>query len=583
MIETDVLIVGSGGAGLRAAIEAVSSGVQTIIVTKGAVTRSGASPLAGADVMLDGKSLNNLGYPGDPEDSPEKFFRDICIEGYYLNNQRLVMNYVQKAPVCVKELLDWGLNVTSSGKREIITPGTEIVNVLHRELAHQEIEIFEDTMVCELLTNKGRVAGAIAVDIYTGDIILFKAKSIVLATGGWQKAYPFNTIAGEMSGDGQAMAYRAGAELINMEMVTFCPNTLLTPKMLRGSLFFYALHASCGTILNNEETDILSNLDPKIVEIATKTEWNKLLLSINTMREVQKGKGSPLGGVYFSLKGISWEAVEKSPMARRAPNWKFKGANFMDLMLRLKEGASVEVGPAAHYVEGGIRVNERYETTLQGLYAAGECNSGTFGANRVSAATTEMLVEGTLAGRFAAAYAKETRAAPIESKQLDSLYTKLLQPLKREEGIKPTNLKQKMHRIAFEYLWVIRTGEDLKTAIKYLEKLRQKELSTLYTTVKTRTYNLEWIEALEMENMLQVLELSARTACMRTESRGVHYRLDYPKVNNDSWLKEIIVKQVNGDIPHFTKHPVVVTDLMLPTGILSFEHAILDAIERLQE
>jgi len=272
MIETDVLIVGSWGAGLRAAIEAASSGVQTILVTKGAVNRSGASPLAGADVMLDGKSLHDLGYPGDPEDSPEKFFRDICIEGFYLNNQRLVTNYVQEAPARVKELLDWSIKVISSGKREIITPGTEIVKVLHRELAHQEIEIFEDTMVCDLLTNKGQVAGAIGVDIYTRDIMLFKAKTIVLATGGWQKAYPYNTIADEMSGDGQAMAYRAGAELINMEMVTFCPNTLLAPKMLRGSLFFYAFHASCGTILNNEETDILTNLDPKIVEIATKTE-----------------------------------------------------------------------------------------------------------------------------------------------------------------------------------------------------------------------------------------------------------------------------------------------------------------------
>ena len=473
MIETDVLIVGSGGAGLRAAIEAISSGVQTILVTKGAVNRSGASPLAGADVMLDGKSLYDLGYPGDPEDSPEKFFRDICIEGFYLNNQRLVTNYVQEAPARVKELLDWGIKVTSSGKREIITPGTEIVKVLHRELARQEIEIFEDTMVCDLLTNKGQVAGAIGVDIYTGDIMLSKVKTIVLATGGWQKAYPYNTIAGEMSGDGQAMAYRAGAELINMEMVTFCPNTLLAPKMLRGSLFFYAFHASYGTILNNEETDILTNLDPKIVEIATKTEWNKLLLSLYTMREVLNGKGSPLGGVYFSLQGVPWEAIEKSNMAQRAPNWKIKGANFMNLMLRLKEGTSVELGPAAYYVEGGIRVNERYETTLRGLFAAGECNSGTFGANRVSAATTEMLVEGTLAGRFAAAYAKETKAAPIDSEQLESLHVKLLQPLKREEGIKPTDLKQRMHQIAFEHLWVIRTGEDLKNAIQQLEKMRQ--------------------------------------------------------------------------------------------------------------
>lgn len=582
MIETGVLIIGSGGTGLRAAIESASAGVRTTLVTKGSVNRSGASPLAGADVMLDGKSLHALGYPGDPEDSPEKWFRDICIEGFYLNNQQLVRNYVREAPARVKELLEWGMKVSESGDREVLTPGVEIMNALHREFTRQEIELFEDLMVCELLTNKRQVVGAIGVDIYTGEIIAFKAKAIILATGGWMKAYPFNSITAEMSGDGQAMAFRAGAELANMEFVTFCPNVLLAPKKMRGSIFFYILHSSCGTILTNEGTDILAQYDPKIAEIATKTEWNKLLLSLYTMREVLNGKGSPLGGVYFSLQGVPWETVKKSAMTRLAPNWKYQGTNFTDLMQNLKEGTFAEVGPAAHYVEGGVHVTERYEATIQGLYAAGEACSGTFGANRVSAATTQMLVEGVLAGKFAATYVKMTKAMTINTKQLESLQEKLLAPLKRTDGVKPTELKRRIHSIASEYLGVIRTGDGLREAIKQLGEIQQKELPQLYTPTKSRAYNLEWIDALELENIVQILELTAKSALMRTESRGVHFRLDYPDVDHNTWLKEIIVKQTNGEV-QLTTSPVIVIDLTPPKGVIPFEQTILDAIEHLQE
>jgi len=582
MIETDVLVIGSGGAGLRASIEADSKDVTTILVTKGAVDRSGATPLAGADIMLDGRSLHGLGYPGDSEDSPEKFFRDICIEGFYLNNQKLVQNYVDEAPARVKELLDWGMHVAASDDREVLTSGVEIVNALYRELKRRNVEIIEDMMICELLTNENQITGAIGVDLYTGDLVVFKAKAIILATGGWQKAYPFNSIMGEMSGDGQAMAFRAGAELSYMEMVTFCPNVILTPQKMQGNIFFYILHSSCGTILNSDGEGILAKYDSKIAEIATKTEWNKLLLSLYSMREVREGKGSPMGGVFYSLQGVPWETVEKSGMALFSTNWKFQGTDFRDLMNHLKEGVLVEVGPACHYVEGGVRVNERYEATIQGLYAAGECKSGTFGANRVSAATTEMLIEGVLAGQFAADYAKAANTNPIDSDQLTSLKQKLLKPFDGESGVQPSALKRKMHEIAAKSLGVIRTGETLKSAINKLEEMRKKELPTLYLTTKSRAYNLEWIDALELENMIQVLELSAKSALMRTESRGVHYRLDYPNIDHDSWLKEIVVKQVAGEV-QVTMHPVIVTGLTPPKGKLSFEQAILDAIERLNE
>ncbi len=582
MIETDVLIIGSGGAGLRSAIEAVNADAKTTLVTKGTVNRSGASPLAGADIMLDGRSLHELGYPANPDDSPEKWFRDICVEGFYLNNQHLVENYVRDAPKRFKELIEWGMKIDSSEEREVLTSGVEIINALYRELSRHKIDLFEDVMVCDLLTNEQQVVGAIGVDIYTGELITFKAKAIVLATGGWMKAYPYNSITGEMNGDGQAMAYRAGAELSNMEFVTFCPNVLLTPKILRGCIFFYVFHHSCGTMLNSEGTDILAKYDPKIAEIATKTEWNKLLLSLYTMREVMDGKGTPNGGVYFSLKDVPWDIVEKHGLTRLAPNWKYQDTDLKNLMESLKEGASAEVGAVAHYVEGGVHVTQQYEASINGLFVAGEVCSGTFGANRVSAATTQMLVEGALAGRYAALYAIKTDETPVDKIQLAEIHQKLLAPIKREIGIKPVIIRKKLHSIANEFLGVIRTGDGLLNAIKQLDQLKKSELQQICVLDKSRIYNLEWIDALELENMLQILELSAKAALMRTESRGVHYRLDFPNVDHDNWLKEVIVKKSNGGV-HLTTNPIIVTKITPPKGVIPFEKSILDAITQLQE
>lgn len=583
VIDTDVLVVGSEGAGSRAAIEASKHNVRTIIVTKGHLAKSGVTMLAGADIMLDGKSLHELGFPGDPKDSKEKFFRDIVIQGFYLNDQKLVEAYVRDAPARVKELIDWGMTVHASEERAVLTSGVEIVRALQREVKRHDIELIKDTMVADLLVAGGKVVGAVGIDINTGEIVVFRSKAVILATGGWHKAYPLTTGTEGLTGDGQAMAYRVGADLLNMEMVTFCPNIILWPPMLRGSIFLYLLHLCCGDLLNSKEEPFLSQYDPKIVELGTKTEWNKLLLSLFTMREVRKGKGTPYGGVYLSLKDIPWDIVEKSCLEGGwlTLDWKFQGTDFSGLMKSLREGYPVEVAPAAHYFEGGIRINEKCETSLPGLYAAGECSTGVFGANRVAAATTEMLVEGAIAGGFAAEYAMKVSAPEIDVKQIESLRNKVLRPLRREEGVRPVELRKRIQQIANENIMVIRDGEGLKRAIKELERIRREELPRLCTTTKVQEYNREWIEALELENMVQVLEMSARSALTRTESRGVHYRLDYPKLDNDHWLKEVTVKQV-ADEMQIATHPITITTITLPRGTMTFEESILKAIEALE-
>ncbi len=203
MIETDILIIGSGGAGLRAAIETNTRGIRTAIVTKGSLTRSGASPMIGGDIMADGKTLHDLGFNGDLNDTPEKWAKDICIEGYYLNDQRLVQNYVQTAPQVIKELLDWGMKVKRSEDRELLVSGIQIINALYREFKHHDIEVFQDTMITDLLVTDNQITGAVGINLYTGEITVFKTKAIILSTGGWMKAYSFSTLEGGMSGDGQ--------------------------------------------------------------------------------------------------------------------------------------------------------------------------------------------------------------------------------------------------------------------------------------------------------------------------------------------------------------------------------------------
>ncbi len=579
-VASDVLIIGSEGAGSRAALAAAEQGCDVTIVSKGKIAKSGVTIMAGADITLDGTSLHKLGFAGDPEDSEEKFFRDIVVQGFYINNQRLVRAYVSSAPARVRELLDWGLRVSSAGRREINTTGVEIMRVLTSRVRNfGNIQIIEDVMVTDLLTKNGKVLGAVGVDINTGEFVLFKSKAVILATGGWHEAYLFNTGSEGLSGDGQAMAYRAGAELTNMEMVTFCPNVILWPQIYRGSIFLYILGMFQGTLLNSKGKRFLEKYHPSIVELATKTEWNKLLLSIFSMREIYERKASPHGGVYFSLKGLTKQDLENSEAFVIMPNWKFQGTDYTKLVENMLNGELVEVGPAAHYFEGGIKINEKCETSLHGLYAAGECCGGLFGANRVAAATTEILVQGAIAGKYAAEYAKKLpNQIEVNVSQVKKLKGKVFAPLKRKEGVRPLEIKRKIQVIAQENIGVIRHEKSLANALKQLSKIKKNELLKLCPSTKVPEYNMEWITTLEIENMVQVLEMSARAALIRKESRGVHYRLDYPNVDNNNWLVEIFIKRANNGMKAYT-HPITITDVKPPKGVMSFEESILKAIE----
>jgi len=573
--DSDVLVIGSGGAGLRAALEAAKSASVTV-VSKGPMGRSGATILAGADIMADGATFHALGFPGNPEDNPAAWAKDILIEGFYLNDENLVQAYVEGAGQQVKELLDWGMTVRDTEERAVLTTGMSICAALRRGLEELEgapITRVDGTMIVDLLISQERVVGAFGIDFDTGEFVCFQAKAVILATGGWHQAYAFNAGADELTGDGQGMAYRAGAELVDMEMVTFVPNILLAPPRYRGSLWFYILP---GALLNSRGDAFMAWEDPKVAKLALTSEWNKLLFSKACMREVLEGRGSPLGGVYFSLKHLPTNVFDALEQAY--PGWKFQGDDFSELMAKLREGYAAEVGPAAEYFEGGIRINERCETSLPGLYAAGECSGGLFGANRVAAATTEMVVEGAIAGREAVKLAAKDETPPIDEKQVEHLTQECTRFFDREDGVTVAELRGRLRRLAYEKVGVIRNGKCLSEACKAVNEL-EESLGQVTVATKRRAYNREWMESIELRNMVQCLLLSARAARERTESRGVHVREDYPVVDNVHWRQHLVMQQDGEDCT--MRHVPVISRTEIPKEQIPYEEAIVQAAEAL--
>jgi len=577
----DVVVIGSGGAGLRAAIEATDQDASTILVSNGGIGKSGATMIAGADVTLDGGGAERIGLAGNEDDTEENFFHDILVQGYYLNNQKLVEAYVRDAAARTKELIDWGMKYTWDGKRAVLTQGPDINRVLVEQVKKRNITLLEDIFVTDLMTQGMTVVGAFGVDIERGVFKEIKAKAVVIATGGWQRAYSFTSAPGGLSGGLHAAAYRAGADLVNMEMVTFCPNVTLWPPALRGDIFPYILIEMFGDLLDKHGRPFLRDeYDPLIYKIATTTEWNKLIFSMAATRIVLRGDGSPSGGTYYSIKSVPLNIIAEAE--KLYPGWRWIRTDFSDLMDWLKQGNAVEVAPAAHYMEGGILVNEHAGTTLKGLYAAGECSGGLFGANRVASAITQILVQGAIAGKSAAAFAKKANLKAPDKEQLKQVQSRLTHPFTQKTGARSVDVKKRIRKIADEHLWVIRNGQGLQQAITELQSIAENELPRVSIQTGTRVYNKEWIDAIELESMILVLQASARAALMRTESRGVHNRSDYPKANNDKWLKEIIVREANGRMVLRTR-PVAVTKTKLPRGKFGFEEGIIKAVKELGE
>jgi succinate dehydrogenase/fumarate reductase flavoprotein subunit len=534
--------------------------------------------MAGADLTADGQGMRTLGFFGEPRDTKQKFFSDIVHQGCFLNDQRLTQIYADDAPDRLGELMDWGIKANFTDERAIFTAGTGIMDALHRQSRKVGVERVEDVAMIDLLVQDGRVVGALGLDVYTGEFITFLSKAVVLATGGWHKAYTPVSGSRELTGDGIAMAYRVGAELANMEFVTYCCNVSLWPPIWAGSIFPYVLSLVVGgSLVNSLGEPFLEKYDPHVVDVALHTEWNKSFISFATEVEVRAGKGSPRGGVYYVTGDMPWETFD-AHVQRQYPGWQYKAVDFSEMRRIMQGGGGAEVGAVAEYFPGGIAVDEHYATNVPGLYAAGECAVSLFGANRVMAATTEMLVTGAVAGWAAGEHAASTREPVANSDQVRALVEKTSLPLARGKGVRPVQVRKRLQVAASDKVGPIRTGDELNEFLAFTGRLKDEELPALYTSSQSKRYNKEWFEALELENMIQVLELSAVASLTRTESRGVHYREDHPDTDNDRWIKEIVIKRANGE-PQVTTRPLATTTLSPPRGVLPYEAMIKRMID----
>ncbi|MCD6569936.1 MAG: FAD-binding protein [Deltaproteobacteria bacterium] len=582
VVETDLLVVGSEGAGAQVAIEAANRGVRPLVITKGAIGRTGASQCAGADFNVDGISAKELGFSGDDRDSQERFFSDIIHEGLFLNNQKMVEKYVEYAPKSTKNLLDWGMRVyyyasvhSEEIARGLTSSGKRWVNALRKKFKSMKLPIIEDTMVVDLLVSSGRIAGAVALDFRSGEIILIKAKAVVLATGGFQMAYPFNSATYDLTGDGQAMAARIGVPLIGMEMVQFIPTTILWPPMERGSIITY-IFTELDTrvrLLNSLGQRFMSRYDPKMLEKSTKE-----IVSIASELEVMAGRGTPHGGVYFSMKYLGEEELERMKngiigLTKSLGETRYEFKTLLPRLIEFMKKEDIEVSNACHFMVGGIKVNELTETEIPGLYAAGECSGGLWGANRVAAACTQVGVQGLIAGKISPEFIKRVDQEEITPGDVKKIVERIEGPFKREKGMKVEELRRYIHDISGKRLGVIRDGKGIKEAIDMLKEAVE-EVPKLYVSDKrSRKLNREWIGCLEMENMLTCLYATAIASSVRKEGRGAFYRSDFVLTNHDNFLKNTIVRVKQGKF-EVGFEPIVTTTLPLPKGKMTFEEAV---------
>ena len=555
LLKTDVLVIGSEGAGARAALEAARQGMDVIVLTKGVIGRSGATLTADADIDMDSRSASELfGFNGDMEDSPEIFAQDMARESEYISDQELVKIHCEEAPQRIKELVDWGAKIYHLTKapghryaRGVWMPGTEIPKAFARQFKQQyKVHIVDNFMATDLLTRDGRVTGACGLHLLSGEFYVIQAKAVVLCTGGAMRIYPQTTAPEELTGDGMAMAFRAGAQMVDMEFPMFLPYTMIKPDSLNGVDFPYSMSAYMEAhALNRMGERYMKHWDPVRMERSTRD-----VNSIAAMMQVLQGKGGPNNGTYISIthipKNLQDYAAQWFPP--NMANWRYGGFNMREFLPDLTKDA-VETSPASHFWNGGININARCETTVPGLFAAGEGTGSIMGANRVSGnALTMTQVWGFRAGKFAAEYAQQTELSEADAGQVAHFNEQLHIFFLRGRGEDSVQTRKALQRLAWDKVGVIREEKKLQEALGVLSDIENNVLPKLALTAKNKTCNREWMEAIQLRNQVAILQMVATSSLSRTESRGALYRLDFPKTDNVNWLKNIVLQREGNNI-----------------------------------
>ena len=554
--EYDVLVIGAGGAGLRAAVEASAAGVKVALICKSLLGKAHT-------VMAEGGMAAAMGNVDD-RDNWRVHFADTMRGGQYMNNPHMAEIHAKEAPARVRELEAWGALFDRTPDGRILQrnfgghryprlahvgdrTGLELIRTLQDHTIHQGIEVHMECTVLELLTDAGRIAGAFGYDRERGRFRLFRAPAVVLATGGIGRAYKITSNSWEYTGDGQALAYRAGATLMDMEFVQFHPTGMIWPPSVRGILVTEGVRGEGGVLRNSEGRRFMFDDIPENYRSQTAdnedegwryTQGDKnarrppeLLTRDHVARcirrEVREGRGSPHGGVFLDIAWIKERVPHGAEhIKRKLPSMYHQFKQLADIDITQ---TPMEVGPTTHYMMGGIRVDgETQMSEVPGLFAAGECGAGLHGANRLGGnSLSDLVVFGKRAGEHAAQFAKAHGAAQVNPDQVDGIARRALEPFERHSGPNPYDIQHQLQDVMQDLVGIVRREEEIQEALERIDAL--KDCAEKVAVPGNREYNPGWHTALDLQNLLTVSEAIALAAIDRKESRGAHFREDYPE------------------------------------------------------
>ncbi len=547
----DVLIIGAGGAGLRAALGALAQGAKVGVVCKSLLGKAHT-------VMAEGgiaAAMANV----DTADDWRTHFRDTMRGGKLLNNWRMAQIHAQEAPDRVRELEQWGALFDRTQEGQILQrafgghtfrrlchvgdrTGLEMIRTLQDRGVQLGIDVYMECTITRLLRDGDRIAGAFGYWREQGRFVVFRAKSIVLATGGIGKAWKITSNSWEYTGDGMALAYEAGAELMDMEFVQFHPTGMVWPPGVQGILVTEAVRGEGGVLRNKLGKRFMEQYDPKKMELSTRDVVARAIYT-----EVREGRGTEHGGAYLDISQKPADYVKK-----KLPSMYHQFKELADVDITK---GPMEVGPTCHYMMGGIRVDaETANSSVPGLFAAGEVAAGLHGANRLGGnSLSDLLVFGHRAGLAAAEHAKAIQDTPIDSEQMEEARHEILAPFERKEGESPYTIHRDLQETMQNLVGIFRTREDLTRALEELEKL--KDRAEHISVEGSRLFNPGWHLARDLKAMLTVSEAVTRSALARQESRGAHSRIDYPGLDVAWGAKNnVIVRE--GDAMTLRESPV---------------------------
>ena len=531
--EHDVLIIGAGGAGLRAAIEALARGASVGVVCKSLLGKAHT-------VMAEGgiaAAMANV----DAADDWRTHFRDTMRGGKFLNNWRMAQIHAQESPERVRELEQWGALFDRTTDGNILQrafgghtfkrlchvgdrTGLEMIRTLQDRGVNLGIDVYMECAITRLLKDGERIAGAFGYWREHGRFVVFKAKSIVICTGGIGKAWRITSNSWEYTGDGMALAYDAGAELLDMEFVQFHPTGMVWPPGVQGILVTEAVRGEGGILTNKNGERFMERYDPEKMDLSTRDVVARAIYT-----EAKEGRGTEHGGAYLDISQKPAEYVKK-----KLPSMYHQFRELADVDITK---GPMEVGPTCHYMMGGIRVDaETAQTNVPGLFAAGEAAAGLHGANRLGGnSLSDLLVFGRRAGHAAAEHAKQISPANLDGAQIDEAAREMLEPFERSAGDSPYDVHRDLQETMQNNVGIFRNEDDLKKGLSELETLTAR--AARVHVDGSRLFNPGWHLARDLKSMLTVSEAVALSALERRESRGAHSRIDYPNYD-EGWAKQ---------------------------------------------